>query len=335
MNYVCKKCNYKTKLFSDITRHLNRKRICDKLINEKNYSEEELIKLSLIQNLNNIKDFDVYLLKKINKNIIKKEKLFKILSVIDKNKLKECPLCNELFTKIIDLKNHLILDCVSLDMSETQNSKPIINLNNNITNIQQTINKINNINNINNIHNTHNTHNIQNIQNINIININNIDNINNSLPISFDENWDCSHMTNDEKNLLILSMFKYTKTLEALLKNKINHNVIIDTESKSGLVYKNNKIEKMCLDEIMDKSFDKIFNHLTSFFEEVNNNNNYGINPELINNEKLTMKIKYDKFKLDDNNKKDAILHMTDSFIKIKDETLEQFNILKKIDNGF
>jgi hypothetical protein len=46
------------------------------------------------------------------------------------------------------------------------------------------------------------------------------------------------------------------------------------------------------------------------------------------------MKIKYDKYKYD--NKQDVILHITDSFNKVKDETLVQFNILNKsIDTGF
>jgi hypothetical protein len=306
MNYICKKCSYKTKLFSDIVRHINRKKTCCKKIDSFYYSEEDLIKLSLIQYNNDNQNIDISLLQNKNKNIIKKEKLFELLKSIEKSKLKECPLCNESFCKIIDLKNHLILNCISLDLTEISN-KPVYS---------NTIN--NNIHNINN----------------NTININITNNINNNYPISFDENWDSSHMSNDEKNLLILSMFKYTKTLEALLKNKINHNVIIDTESKSGLVYKNNKIEKMCLDEIIDKSFDKIFNHLNNFFEEVDKNNLYSINQDLLDNEKKSMKIKYDKYKYD--NKQDAILHMTDSFNKVKDETLIQFNILNRsIDTGF
>jgi len=310
MNYICKKCSYKTKLFSDIVRHINRKKTCCKTIDSFYYSEEDLIKLSLIQYNNDNQNIDTSLLQNKNKNIIKKEKLFELLKSIEKNKLKECPLCNESFCKIIDLKNHLILNCISLDLTEISN-KPVYS---------NTINN-NNINNINNISN-------------NTININITNNINNNYPISFDENWDSSHMSNDEKNLLILSMFKYTKTLEALLKNKINHNVIIDTESKSGLVYKNNKIEKMCLDEIIDKSFDKIFNHLNNFFEEIDKNNLYSINQDLLDNEKKSMKIKYDKYKYD--NKQDAILHMTDSFNKVKDETLVQFNILNRsIDTGF
>ena len=106
MNYICKKCSYKTKLFSDIVRHLNRKKSCCKKIDGFYYSEEDLIKLSLIQYNNDNQTIDINLLKNKNKNIIKKEKLFELLKSIEKNKLKECPLCNESFCKIIDLKNH-------------------------------------------------------------------------------------------------------------------------------------------------------------------------------------------------------------------------------------
>ena len=46
--YKCYKCSYKCKLFNDITRHLQRINICPKNLDAYNYSEEELLKLSLI-----------------------------------------------------------------------------------------------------------------------------------------------------------------------------------------------------------------------------------------------------------------------------------------------
>ena len=131
-------------------------------------------------------------------------------------------------------------------------------------------------------------------------------------------------------------MFKYSKTLESLLKNKSNHNVIIDAKTNSGLVYKNNNIEKMSLDDIMDKSFDKLHNHLTKFFDETKINNSYAIDPDYLYDQKKIMRIKYNNFKdaeeREDMNKRKAIIVLiADIFDKIKQETLENFNKVSKI----
>ena len=212
--------------------------------------------------------------------------------MIEKNKLKVCPICNEKFNKILDVKNHLILNCISIDLENNSNTEesntkelntkesnnPIINLTNSSTiniNNNSIVNEINGNNNI--------------INNIHLYN-----------PISFDDDWDISHLSNEDKNLLIVSMVKYTKTLEYLLKNKSNHNVLIDKESNSGLVYKNNNIEKMTIEEICDKSFDKIYDHLNSFYDNSKNINVGCVDPEYIHNQRKSMKIKYFHYKDDE-----------------------------------
>lgn len=314
MDYTCKNCTYKTTHFTDISRHLNKRKACSKkILNAYNYTDEELLKLSLLPNNEGTCETNNKLLKNQNNNILKKDRFFEIINLIDKNKLKECPLCNKSFNKILDLKSHLILECVSIDLDKNCQT----------TNIDKSIvidgdnNSINNSNNITNI-----TNNI-------IIN-----------PISFDEQWDDSHLSKAEKDLLIISMFKYSKILESLLKNKSNHNVIIDAKTNSGLVYKNNNIESMSLNEIMDKSFDKLYNHLSKFFEDNKINNSYAIDPDYICDQRRIMRMKYNSFKKaeerDDVDKKRAIiLHITDIFDKIKEDTLESFNKIsnKKIND--
>ena len=47
--YKCLKCSYKCKLFNDMTRHLTKNTSCSKSLEGYNYTEEELIKLSLLQ----------------------------------------------------------------------------------------------------------------------------------------------------------------------------------------------------------------------------------------------------------------------------------------------
>ena len=59
MNYICKKCSYKTKYFADITRHINRVKKCNKNLDAYNYNEEDIIKLSLIPYIDNIQTIDI------------------------------------------------------------------------------------------------------------------------------------------------------------------------------------------------------------------------------------------------------------------------------------
>ena len=145
-------------------------------------------------------------------------------------------------------------------------------------------------------------------------------------PVSFDEEWDVSHLSNEEKTVLIISMYKYTKTLESLLKNKNNHNVIIDKGSNSGLVYKKNNIETMSLNEICDKSVDKLYHHLNKFVDDVIKNNNTCVEQDYIMHSKKVIRIKHGNYKY---NKKDRVSVnniLVENFDNIKNETLEKFN---------
>lgn len=301
MNYICKNCNYKTKYFADISRHMNRVKKCNKNLDGYNYNEEEIIKLSLIPYINNKQNIDIEL--NNTKTFINKKKLFELIALIEKKKLKACPICNKIYDKIIDLRNHLILDCISIDLeNNTKNSNlsiinnnPIITGNNNST-----------------------------------ININNINNINVYSPISFDNEWNTDHMSNEEKNLLIVSMVKYTKTLEYLLKNKNNQNVLIDKDSNTGLVYKNNILEKMTLSEICDKSFDKLYYTLNKMYDSENINIGM-LDPEYIDIQKKSMNMKYRNYKDDEENKDIANHSMIEIFNQVKDETLEKFNKIENI----
>lgn len=311
MNYICKNCNYKTKHFIDITRHMNRINKCNKDLKGYNFNEEEIIKLSLIPHINNKQNIDIKT--NNNKTIVNKKKLFELLILIEKNKLKVCPICNETFDKIIDLRNHLILNCISLDLGNNIKNKNLSTINNNsiITDNKLIISGNNN----------------------STINVNNniINNINVYRPISFDNDWNSEHLTNEEKNLLIISMVKYTKTLEYLLKNKSNHNVLIDKETNSGLIYKNNNIEKISIDEICNQSFDKLYNHLNSFYKDSIDINVGSVDPEYIDIQKKSMKIKYLNYKSDENNDKYlANNSMIEIFNQVKDETLENFNKIER-----
>ena len=64
----------------------------------------------------------------------------------------------------------------------------------------------------------------------------------------------------------------YTKLLEEILKNEINLNIIIDKNDNSGMVYKNDidTYIKMKIKDIIDKTMEKLKNHLLNFIDDAN-----------------------------------------------------------------
>lgn len=124
-SYKCLNCNYQCKTFNDMVKHLNRQTICKKCLGSYNYTDEELIKLSLIPCIDNTKDntnnIDINKIREKFKNIknkLTKKKYFEQFNIIEKNKLRSCPICNKNYKLKYELKNHLILDCVTIDFEK-------------------------------------------------------------------------------------------------------------------------------------------------------------------------------------------------------------------------
>lgn len=343
-SYKCINCSYNCKLFNDMVKHLSRVTMCPKSLEGYKYTDEEIIKISLLPHKKDKKIDNLSLLKKKTNMIkISKEKYFNVFNQIEKNKLRVCPLCNSKYEKKCELKKHIILECASIDLeidntnsqlfietniqnnnekssvfSEDNSSNPNINSNINIESLMY--GKENTINNI--------TNNNYNIDNLNITN-----NININSPVSFDDEWDVSHFSHEEKTLLIISMYKYTKTLETLLKNKKNLNVVVDQKSNSGLVYKKNSIEVMSLNEICDKSLDKLNYHLNTFFDDVTNNNNYHIDKDYLKHEKKVLRIKHGNYKYYEKDRIEANNAIIKEYNGVKNQTLEKFNEIKDSEN--
>ena len=183
---------------------------------------------------------------------------------------------------------------------------------------------------------------INNIQNIGVQN--NIINININSLKGFDEDWNISNITKDMKEKIILSDKKFTSTLENILKNDDNLNIILK-DKVTGLVYKmkNNKYEAMPVKDIFDNAMDKIYKHLLDFFKEIITNNQSDISMNILENEIKEIDKKYIKYKksiitnnsvnnclsnIFDERKNDAILQ----YIKIKNNIDEcEFNEIDDI----
>ena len=141
------------------------------------------------------------------------------------------------------------------------------------------------------------TNNIQNIGVQNIININLT-----SLK-GFDQEWDTTNIEHQKKGEILLSNSKFTKTLENILNDKINLNVIMNNDDKTGIVYNNkkNKYEPMTKKDIIEKSMEKVYNHLKKFYDEINKNNINDLSIKSLENELHILENKYANFfKFDD-----------------------------------
>jgi hypothetical protein len=354
-NYECKICNkYYSNHISDIIKHLSRKNICKRSILSSEYSNDQLLILSLLNKNDDINIRNISHL--YNSNIINdnKEDFFYNIKYINNNRLKKCNICNNNFIKISDLRNHIILHCYYNKL----NNK-FLNINNDTSNIISDNSNIindnikNNINNSSNIHNNLNNNlnnnsniiyynpnnkinnkKINNINNNNIINniTNNItNNINiyfdNKKIIPFDENWNINNIKN--LDYLIFSNKMYTELLQQLLNNDINLNVIIDNNKNYGFIYKNDneKYITMNTDTIINKIIEKLKYHLL----EINNNLIEKYVDECIKFSRININKKYNEYINNNDLKENIYLSIRQIYDNKKEDAIK---IYKNISNN-
>ena len=246
--YICKRCSYSTCKFMDLKRHLNKKTLCEKdnsLLTT--ISDDQILLISLLpsdKKDNIIDEEDIN--KLYNSDILwnNRIKLFEIFNEIDRTK--KCVYCNSTFESMIHLRKHIITKCFYNEL--INNTKRI----NDHTDISSQFIYNNSI--VNN--------------NFNIY----LDVDKTDKPIPFDDAWDISKINEDVISGIITSKYMYTKLLKEILQNEINLNVIMDKDSKTGLVYKDeiNKYIKMKSSEIVDNTMEKLKNQLLSLNEENN-----------------------------------------------------------------
>jgi hypothetical protein len=367
--YICRRCNHKTKQKNDMKKHLNRIKKCNKNINVIFISDEDLVELSLtkinIQNSGfenivhpctqndqfcteiktNVLDFapnctqiktnfldfaptctqiktnflksdenalfcapnlhpDCTQIKNFCTNDINDNIIDNCDESVNNNCIIECEICNKIFTRNSSLKRHQQKICFKNKNINKNYDKHNININNNTNN--NTIN--------------------------NILNINfNIDNKSKNI-IPFDEDWDISKIDNETKQLLLMSSIKFTKTMEKILENDANLNILIEKEKNLGIVYKNDteKFKEMNINDIIDKSMTKLYKHLKQFYNEIKEDNEYKICSDYLDNEKIIIDNKYDEYQNNQKTQKIVQNHLIDLYDKNKEKTLNNYkNILE------
>jgi hypothetical protein len=267
--YECYRCKYRSKRNSDMKRHLNRKVKCSKNIEAYNYSDEELMNMSMVLHYDEMY-VDDYIQIYENNNL--EEDLQKNI----------CTYCSKVFSRPDNVKRHQKNFCKKMILNSecNYNKKTNGNIINNITNIDNHTNNQTN--------------------NIIIINANN-----NTLK-PFDGDWTIEHIDSYLRQIILLSETKYTDLLDEILKNKENLNVIIEKDSNSGLVYKNENelYVNMKVKEIIDISMQKLYDQLNSLYSNVLSNQiSYKINTNLIENEKKILDNKFEDFCNNDDTK--------------------------------
>ncbi len=296
--YECKRCNtFKTKYKQNMIIHINRTRKCPKTAKAYLSTDEELYNSSL--KMIECKSDDSY----------------------DKENLL-CTHCNKYFSRKDNLLKHNkryhkveteeeINEIEEINETEeinniTNNTNSNVNSNDNVVNSNDNVVHSNNITNSNN--NSNNT-------------INNI-NINNNIVLQpFDENWNIDHIN---KYIIFLSLKKYTTFLDKVLEKYENLNVIIDNDSDSGLVYKNEKEKyvNMKKKEIFRMTMDKLNKQMCELFDDVIlNEKTFGFDSlDFLNKQKGNANNKYEDYVKKDDIKQEANTYIEEIFIKKKDE---------------
>ena len=335
MNYECKRCFHRTKQKIEMKRHLERKNKCIiKNVKNLKYNEKELYDMSLdkIKNneINNILD-EVNTSENSNtfenSNVDEFLNIFKVSDSIEESNIFEKSNIVE------DLNSHNIFEnssnIINNDNLDNCKNKYICNNCNssyhNRSNLNRHVKNCNNKKIVNITNNTNNTNNTTNTLNQNIININL------NIPRSFDEDWDISKIDKTLRNMLLLSNMKYTKTLEHILDNDTNLNVIINDESNSGIVYINSseKFKPMSIDDIIDKSMDKLHKQLNSFYIDLKEEKNeLLLDDDILNTVKDTTDRKYESFKNNKYINEKVKEFITNIYNNKRHETLKIYELL-------
>jgi len=146
-----------------------------------------------------------------------------------------------------------------------------------------------------------------------------------SITISFNDKWDTSHIDNKDKFIMLFTTSRFTKTLEYILKNNVNLNVLIDKTSDYGLVFIDGKFIKMDIDTIVKQTINKLYEHLTNFHKDISNI--FDIDKHPLNYNFDTINYKFNSFhRLDKDNIIKVNNYIIDIYSKYSDNAVKYIN---------
>ena len=144
----------------------------------------------------------------------------------------------------------------------------------------------------------------------------------------FDNDWDVSRITKFTRHSILLSKIMYSNLLDNILQNEKNLNVVIEKETNTGLVYKNNveKFITMNMQDIIDKSMDKLNKHLKDFYKESLKDEEFIIMDKIFHEQIKNIENKYNDFKKNDEIKKKVEEFITQMYDKKKEKAIKLYN---------
>ena len=246
-NYKCYRCNdYSISRFTDIKNHFCKKYPCPLSTDRLSLSNDQLLVMTVSPYINDIHTANINELQHLShSNMLfnNKEELFLEVTNINNSVYgKTCKYCEQKFFLISDFRKHFITECFFNELSKKYNNNNttiINNIDNSVTNIDNSVN---------------NTYNINNNNNINLV----------LQPIPFEQEWDLSQISQEKQVFILMSDFMYSNLLEEILQNKQNNNVIIDSDSNTGVVYLNHdqQYTQMKVKNIAQITMEKLHNEL-------------------------------------------------------------------------
>ena len=133
-----------------------------------------------------------------------------------------------------------------------------------------------------------------------------------NITISFNDNFNASKIDNNKKLILLLTTSKFTKTLEKLLENKVNLNVLIDT-TDNGLVY-NKEFINMKHNDIIKKTMSKLYKILIDFHNDILYDNEIDMDKKSLDLILETINNDYNNFINNDEFQKNMIINITNIY---------------------
>ncbi len=372
--YECVRCNYNSDSLYNMKKHQTTKKKC-KNVNNNTFSEEIQNNMSLVKkikdeflnnnNNNNIsitenQEFEIGALDPTHlseslKELPNKDDINNNLKNINKNnndqnndqnnekelngsdqnnnnidsenekKNKKCSYCNKILCNKQNLDKHMEI-CKKNPNYYKNIQQQSLNTINFLTNNQ--INLVNN-NIVNN--NSFSQNNL-------IININNDINDNKEIDkilIPFFDKFDTSHI-NDEVKMSLLFSHLYFDTLKEILKNKVNLNFLINTNSESSFIYKNKTENITKIDNIIiyNNVWKKVRDYLLESFENIKKKYPR-IEKSIYELTEGQIKKKYNDFILDNNKEytKNVIATINLASEENKDETEKIFKTFNNLLN--
>jgi hypothetical protein len=244
-----------------------------------------------------------------------------------------CNLCNKQFSNNRSLKTHQKNVCKEIKMDNKTEIKIDNNIEKDNTKTIESLEKENIINSNNVEHSTITEHN-NNVEHSTIMeHSNNTDNsvdnsvnnnyINITIVNSFDQKWSTDHIDDKMKFILLLNNSKFTSTLENILENEVNLNVLLDNDSKNGLVYENNALKKITVKDIVAKTMEKLHKHLADFSKDIGT---YDISKDVIDSQMKLANKKYNNYKLNKETQKSVNTCIQDIYHKKQKKAVSVIN---------